>query len=108
MDHTNSAIFHRNYLSRMIRYDIQAAYRGTTPQRDWIRVANRMSQLMDLRRPKKLSDKQKGVIRSEPEIRQLRFKKNNLFGQIRERYTFVYKAKKDLVYKEYQKAKLNI
>ena len=26
MDHTNSAIFQRNYLSRMIRYDIQGLY----------------------------------------------------------------------------------
>jgi Protein of unknown function (DUF3435) len=91
----------------MIRYDIQAAYRGTASQIEWIRVANRMSQLMDPRRPKKLSDEQKGAIRSEPEIRRLRSKKDGLFRRIREKYAFVYKAKDDSIYEEYQKAKLS-
>ena len=38
----------------MIRYDTQAAYRGTVPRTDLIRAANRMGRLIDLRRPKGL------------------------------------------------------
>lgn len=28
LDHANSVMFHKNYLSHMIRYDTQATYRG--------------------------------------------------------------------------------
>ena len=48
MDHTNSAIFQRNYLSRMIRYDTQAAYGGTAPRTELIQAANRMSRWIGL------------------------------------------------------------
>ncbi|MCJ1425541.1 hypothetical protein MMC29_003441 [Sticta canariensis] len=51
MDQTNLAIFHRNYLSRMIRYHPHATYRGTKPRTELIQAANRMSRLIDLRRP---------------------------------------------------------
>lgn len=91
----------------MIRYHIQAAYRGTASRTDWIRAASRMSQLMDPRRPKKLNDEQKEAIRSEPEIRALRSKKDGLFSPFREIYAFVYKAIKDSVHDEYQRAKLD-
>ena len=48
-------IFQRNYLSRMIRYDTQAAYRGTASREDLIVASHRMSrmilqQLQNLRR----------------------------------------------------------
>lgn len=46
-----------------------------------------MSQLVDLRRPKKLSDEQKEAIRSEPKLRRLCFKKDDLFRKISEKYT---------------------
>ena len=62
---------------------------------------------MDPRRPKKLKDERKEAIRSEPEIRRLRSKKDGLLKKIREKYTFVYKAKTDAVYEECQKTKLD-
>ena len=34
LDHGNTNVFERNYLSRMIRCDTQAAYRGTASQKD--------------------------------------------------------------------------
>lgn len=49
MDHTSSAIFQRNYLSRIIRYDTQAAYGGTAPRTELIQAANRMSRRIDHR-----------------------------------------------------------
>ena len=61
MDHTNDTIFQRSYLSRMIRYDTQAAYLGNSPETDFIRAASRMGRWMDPRRPKKLTDEQRAA-----------------------------------------------
>ena len=71
MDHANSAIFQRNYLSRMIRYDTQAAYRGTAPRAGLIRAAHRMSRLVDPRRPKGPTDEQRQNLRREAETEEL-------------------------------------
>ena len=60
MNYINSSIFERNYLSRMIRYDVQTAYLGNAPETELVRAANRMSRWMDPRRPKnQLTDEQK-------------------------------------------------
>ena len=107
MDHTGSFIFHRNYLSRMIRYDIQAAYRGTAPRADWIRAAGRMNRLMDPRRPKKLTTRQKDAISSEAAIQALRARQNELFRQIRAKFQFIYKAKGEPIHDVYQRARLD-
>ena len=71
LDHSNSAIFERNYLSRQIRYDVQAAYLGSAPNTELIRAAGRMSRWMDPSRPRKLTGEQKESIRREPQIQEL-------------------------------------
>ena len=107
MDHMNSAIFQRNYLSRMIRYDIQAAYRGTDPRTDLIQAASRMSRLMDPRRPKKLTDKQKEEIKREPAIQELRSQSEKLYCEIRDKFTFIYRAKGQPMHDQYQRLRLD-
>ncbi|MCJ1249974.1 hypothetical protein MMC30_007200 [Trapelia coarctata] len=107
MDHADGAIFQRNYLSRMIRYDIQAAYRGTDPKTELIRAAGRMSRLMDPRRPKKLTDEQKEEIRYEPAIKRSGSQCERLFHEIRNEFTFVYRAKGKPIHDQYQRARLD-
>ena len=107
MDHVDSAIFQHNYLSRMIRYDIQAAYRGTDPKTELIRAAGRTSRLMDPRRPKKLTHEQKEKIKREPAIQKLRERYDGLFRKIRDEFKFVYLAKGKFIHDQYQKARLD-
>lgn len=71
MDHTNSEIFERNYLSRQIRYDTQAAYLGRDPNQLLIQAANRMSRLQDPLRPRKLNDGQREQVRRSKIIQDL-------------------------------------
>ena len=68
MNYTNSAIFQRNYLSRIIRYDIQAVYGGTAPRTELIQAANRISRRIDPRRSKELIEAQSTSIRQKKEI----------------------------------------
>ena len=56
MNHINSVIFQRNYLSRMIRYDTQVAYENTTPRTELIQATNRISRRIDPRRLKELTE----------------------------------------------------
>ena len=105
MDHTNSAIFQRNYLSRMIRYDTQASYRGTAPRTALIQAANRMSRRIDPRRPKELTEAQSASIRQEEEIQELRGRRDELFQRIRHQFTFVYRAEGQVIYAQYEEAK---
>lgn len=79
MDHINSAIFQRNYLSRMIRYDTQAAYGGTTPRTKLIQATNRINRRIDPRRLKELTEAQSVSIRQKEEIQELRDRRNKLF-----------------------------
>ena len=105
MDHTNSAIFQRNYLSRMIRYDTQAAYGGMAPRTELIQAANRMSRRIDRRRPKELTEAQSASIRQEEEIQELRGRRDELFQRIRHQFTFIYRAEGQAIYDQYEKAK---
>ncbi len=105
MDHTNSAIFQRNYLSRMIRYDTQAAYGGTVPRTELIQAANRMSRRIDPRRPKELTEAQTASIRWEEEIQELRGRRDELFQRIRQQFMFIYRAEGHTIYGQYQEAK---
>lgn len=105
MDHTNSAIFQRNYLSRMIRYDTQAAYGGTAPRTELIQAANRMSRRIDPRRPKELTEAQSASIRQEDEIQELRGRRDELFQRIRHQFTFIYRAEGHAIYDQYEEAK---
>ena len=108
MDHTNSAIFQKNYLSRMVRYDTQAAYRGTAPRTELIRAANRMSRLIDPRRPKGLTDKQKNNLRQEAEIKELCYRRDQLYRSIRLDFKFLYLAEGDPIHDQYQEAKREV
>lgn len=106
MDQTNSAIFHRNYLSRMIRYHIQATYRGTKPRTELIQTANRMSRLIDPRRPKGPTEEQKASLRQEADIQTLCHHRDQLYHRIRTSgFKFLYRAKGQPIHDEYQEAK---
>lgn len=105
MDHTNSAIFQRNYLSRMIRYDTQAAYRGTASRAVLIRAANRMSRLIDPRRPKGPTDEQRENLRREVEIKDLCHRRDQLFNCIRDKFQFLYRAEGEPIHDQYKEAK---
>jgi len=51
LDPATLMIFQRNYLSRMIHYDTQAAYRGAASRGDLMVASHRMSRMTDPRRP---------------------------------------------------------
>ena len=108
MDHTNSAIFQRNYLSRMIWYDTQAAYGGTAPRMELIQAANWMSRWIDPRRPRELTEAQSASIRQEKEIQELRGRWDELFQRIRHQFTFVYCAEGQTIYDQYEEAKRTV
>ena len=55
-------------IKKMIRYDIQAVYGGTTSRTELIQAANRMSRLIHARRPKELTEAQSASVRQEEEI----------------------------------------
>ena len=101
MDHTNNTIFERNYLSRMIRYDVQAAVLRKTPQTELIRAASRMSRWMDPRRPKKLTSQQTEAIKDEQNLRDLYDLRDRLRDEIRNVYGPIHKAKGQEVYDDY-------
>ena len=105
MDQSNSTVFYRNYLSRMIRYDTQAICRGTRPRTQLIHSANRMSRLIDPRRPKDLTKEQTAQIRQEPEIRELRGCRDKLVRRVRDEFKFIYRAKGHPIYEHYEEAK---
>ncbi len=65
LDHASSMIFQRNYLSRMIRYDTQAAYRGTASRGDLIVASHRMSRMIDPCRPRGPSPQQLQHLRQD-------------------------------------------
>ncbi len=85
LDHAISMIFQRNYLSRMIRYDTQAAYRGTASRGDLIVASHRMSRMIDPRRPRGPSLQQLQHLRQDAGIQELRERQQNLYDQIRDR-----------------------
>ena len=92
MNHTNLAIFQRNYLSRIIRYDTQAAYGSTAPRTELIQATNQISRQIDPRRPKELTEAQSKSIRQKKEIQKLRGRRDKLFQRIRYQFTFIYRA----------------
>lgn len=98
-------IFQRNYLSRMIRYDTQAAYRGTASRGDLIVASHRMSRMIDPRRPRGLSPQQLQHLRQDAGIQELREHQQSLYGQIRKKFGFIYRAEGQPIYDEYQQVK---
>ena len=104
MDQASSTVFYRNYLSRMIRYDNQAICQGTPPRTQLIHSANRMSRLIDPRRPKDLTGEQRARIRQEAEIQELYGRRNKLSRRIRDGFKFIYRAKGQPIYECYKEA----
>lgn len=95
-------IFQRNYLSRMIRYDTQAAYRGTVSRGGLIVASHRMSRMIDPRRPRGPSRQQLRHLRQDAGIQELRGRQQQLYDQIRHQFRFIYRAEGRPIYDEYQ------
>ncbi|KAL9040656.1 MAG: hypothetical protein Q9214_004396 [Letrouitia sp. 1 TL-2023] len=108
LDHATSMIFQRNYLSRMIRYDTQAAYRGTASRGALIVASHRMSRMIDPRRPRRLSLQQFKHLRQDASIHKLREYQQDLYNRIRKKYNFIYRAEGQPIYKEHQQVKRDI
>lgn len=108
LDHATSTIFQRNYLSRMIRYDTQAAYRGTASRGSLIVASHRMSRMIDPRRPRRPSPQQLAHLRQDAGIQRLREHQQDLYNRIRKKYSFIYRAEGQLIYNEYQQVKREI
>ena len=108
LDHASSMIFQRNYLSRMIRYDTQAVYRGTASRGNLIVASHRMSRMIDPRRPRKLPPHQPQELQRDARIQELRGRQQNLFQQIRDQFTFVYRAKGQPIHDEYEQIERDI
>ena len=92
LDHASSMIFQRNYLSRMIRYDTQAAYRGTASRGDLIVASHRMSRMIDPRRPRGPSPQQLQDLRRDTKIQELRGHQQDLYKQIRDNFKYIYRV----------------
>ena len=108
LDHASSIIFQRNYLSRMIRYDTQAAYRGTASRGDLIIASHRMSRMIDPRRPRGPSLQHLQHLRQEAGIQELRERQQDLYSQIRDQFCYIYRAEGQPIYDEYQQVKRDI
>lgn len=93
MDHSNSQIFERSYLSRQIRYDTQAAYLGRDPNQLLLQAANRMSRLQDPHRPRKLDDRQQEQVRRSKIIQDLYVARQSLSREIYDSFDTLKEAK---------------
>jgi hypothetical protein len=100
-DHASSMIFQRNYLFQMIRYDTQAVYRCTASRGDLIVASHRMSRMIDSRRPRGLFLQQLQHLRQDAGIQELREHQQSLYGQIRKKFGFIYRAEGQPIYDEY-------
>lgn len=108
LDHANSMIFQRNYLSRMIRYDTQAAYQGTASRGDLIVASHRMSRMIDPRRPRGPSLQQLRYLRQDAGIQELRDRQQDLYEQIRNEFKYIYRVEGLPIYNRYQQVKRDI
>ena len=108
LDHASSMIFQRNYLSRMIRYDTQAAYRGMASRGDLIVASHRMSRMIDPRQPHKPSEQQLQELRQDVRVQELRRYQQDLHPQIRGKFNYMYRAKGQPIHDEYEQIKRDI
>lgn len=92
----------------MIRYDTQAAYRGIASRGDLIVASHRMSRMIDPRRPRGSSLQQLQHLRQDAGIQELREHQQDLYGQIRKNFGFIYRAVGQPIYDEYQQVKRDI
>lgn len=106
MNQINSIIFHRNYLSCMIRYHTQVAYRGTKSRMKLIQAISRMSRLIDSRRFKRLIDEQRESLRQKAETQTLCYRQDQLYHRIRSsKFKFLYRAEEESIHDEYREVK---
>jgi len=105
LDHASSMIFQRNYLSRMIRHDTQAAYRGTASRGDLIVASRRISRMIDPRRPRKPSEQQLQELRQDVRVQELRRHQQDLFQQICDKFNYIDRAKGQPIHDEYEQIK---
>jgi len=70
-----------------------------------IQSANRMSRLIDPRRPKELTEEQSAQIREQSEIQELRGHRDEMSQRIRKDFKFIYCAKGQPIYEEYEEVK---
>ena len=108
MDHASSGIFQRNYLSRMIRYHTQAAYRGTDHRSDLIQAVNRMSLHIDPRRPKELTEAQRQGLRQDTDVKRLINQRDQLFRKIRDDFKFINRAEGHPIHEQYKESKRDV
>ncbi|TKA68777.1 hypothetical protein B0A55_09571 [Friedmanniomyces simplex] len=83
LQHGNSGVFERNYLSRYITQDTQAVYRRLEPQTAVIRVASGMMRSIDVRQPTALTSAQLREVDQHPELQLLLRTRRGLAVRIR-------------------------
>lgn len=97
-------MFQKNYLSRYITVDTQAAYRGLEPQTVLMRAASGMSRTIDRRRPRKLNAAQQSEVDRHPEVKLLRRAQTRLKLFIKREYGPIVSMKGTSIYDNYQRA----
>ena len=109
LDHgVNSNVFQRNYLSRMIRYDTQAAYLGRTSRTDLIVASHRMSRDIDPRRPRGPSIQDRQDLRQHPSIQKLQQEQEAIRQMIKTKYGRITDAKGQAIHDRYIQARRDI
>ncbi|TKA67115.1 hypothetical protein B0A55_11012 [Friedmanniomyces simplex] len=102
--HSSSAVFEHNYLSRYITQDTQAAYRGLEPQTAIIRAASGMSRSIDPHRPRSLAKRQLAKVDRHPEVVLARRVRDRVAKSIRARHTTITRSDGTAAHEEYQQA----
>lgn len=101
MGHFNSRIFEEYYLSQRVRHDVQAAYLGRPLEDALIEAANQMSQSIDLRQPKTLSNNQLVQIGKHSKVLELSRSRAVLRDEILSLHGKICKAKRTPIYTKY-------
>ncbi len=102
LQHHDSSVFQRSYLSRYITADTQAAYRDLKPQTALMRVASGMSRTIDTRRPRNLTLAHQARVDCHPEVKLLRRAKTKLKQFIRDTYGTVISMKGTPIHDRYK------
>ncbi|KAK0838492.1 hypothetical protein LTS02_017737 [Friedmanniomyces endolithicus] len=102
LQHSNSGVFERNYLSRYITQDTQAAYRGLEPQTAVVRRASGMMRSIDVRQPTALTSAQLHVVDQHPELQLLLRTRKGLAVRLRAAHGTVKNAKGTELYSTFR------
>lgn len=98
----SSAIFERNYLSRIIRYSTQDAFWHREPSHESAKAASRIGRLRDRNRPKKLTEEQSAQVREAPAILELLASRDRLRMDILGQFGALKMAEGEPIYDDYQ------